>query len=285
MAQDTPAFQFYPKDFLSSQGQASLSLVEAGAYIRLLCHCWIEGSVPDDAEACARLVGATPAQMARMWPKLAARFQPVNGVLRHRRLDLERQKQDSFRELQRLKGKASARARKQPRLPSGSNRKATARQPDGNSSSPISDLRSSSSSSEEEHAASPLEARVHAVLKDAEALRETVIARRAELKAHITALRVGFDAFWQVYPKKVGKDTAWKAWQRRHPTDELAAMILAALAWQIHQDAWLERGGKFVPNPTTWLNGGRWQDEPSTTPCVNERTLAAMRATQEFLDS
>jgi hypothetical protein len=97
--------------------------------------------------------------------------------------------------------------------------------------------------------------------------------------------RERFDAFWRVYPKKVGKDAAWKAWQTRHLSADLAATVIAALAWQVQQDNWLVEGGRFVPNPATWINQGRWQDEPSATPHVNDRTLAAMTATREFLDS
>ena len=65
----------------------------------------------------------------------------------------------------------------------------------------------------------------------------------------------------------------------------LSEQILAALEWQRRQDNWLREAGRFVPNPATWLNQGRWQDEPTTTPRFNERTLALGKATQEFLKS
>lgn len=101
----SPAFQFYPKDFLTSSAQASMSCREAGAYIRLLCHCWLEGSIPDDDVACARLAGATVKEMRRMWPVVAARFYPDNGVLRQHRLDREREKQGTFKAEQSERGR------------------------------------------------------------------------------------------------------------------------------------------------------------------------------------
>jgi len=92
-----------------------------------------------------------------------------------------------------------------------------------------------------------------------------------------------FNAFWTVYPRKVAKDAAWKAWQRRRPSAELTQQICAALAWQRQQDGWLKDGGQFIPNPATWINAGRWQDEPTTTPRLSEKTIAIGRATEEFL--
>lgn len=98
-------------------------------------------------------------------------------------------------------------------------------------------------------------------------------------------LRESFEAFWQAYPNKVGKDAAWKAWQKRHPNPDLTAQILPALAWQRQQERWLTEGGKYVPNPAKWITEGRWQDEPPTAPRLNDRTLALARAGQEFLKS
>jgi uncharacterized protein YdaU (DUF1376 family) len=57
MSNKSPAFQFYPQDYLSSARVAEMSLEEEGAYIRLLCYCWTTGSIPADPERCARLIG------------------------------------------------------------------------------------------------------------------------------------------------------------------------------------------------------------------------------------
>ena len=52
-----PAFMFYAGDYLSSSRVTLLSLEEEGAYIRLLAHCWLHGSIPSDPELIARLIG------------------------------------------------------------------------------------------------------------------------------------------------------------------------------------------------------------------------------------
>ena len=70
-----------------------------------------------------------------------------------------------------------------------------------------------------------------------------------------------FEAFWQAYPKKVGKDAAKRAFDKRKVDDDLLAEILKAVQLQAASPQWAKDGGKFIPNPATWLNGGRWQDE------------------------
>jgi transcription elongation factor len=37
---------------------------------------------------------------------------------------------------------------------------------------------------------------------------------------------------------------------------------MKALEWQRKCDQWTKDNGQFVPNPETWLNQGRWNDEP-----------------------
>jgi uncharacterized protein YdaU (DUF1376 family) len=38
--EQSPAFQFYASDWVSSPGRLKMSLEEQGAYILLYCHCW-----------------------------------------------------------------------------------------------------------------------------------------------------------------------------------------------------------------------------------------------------
>jgi len=73
-----------------------------------------------------------------------------------------------------------------------------------------------------------------------------------------------FDVFWGRYPKKVGKDAALKAFQKRKPDQHLLVQMLNALGVQAKSEAWCKDGGQFIPNPATWLNQGRWQDEVTT---------------------
>uniref|UniRef100_A0A6M3JHW0 Putative DNA replication protein n=1 Tax=viral metagenome TaxID=1070528 RepID=A0A6M3JHW0_9ZZZZ len=70
-----------------------------------------------------------------------------------------------------------------------------------------------------------------------------------------------FLSFWEAYPKKIGKDAAWKSWQSRNGDRPSIDIVLAALEVQSKTEQWQKDGGQFIPNPATWLNQGRWADE------------------------
>lgn len=110
----SPAFQFYPADFLSDVNVVAMSLQERGAYITLLCFCWIQGSLPQDVGRLARLCGVPFPQFRKLWPALEPCFRPaeLTDRLRHPRLDREREKQSAYRLQQSERGKLGGRPRK-----------------------------------------------------------------------------------------------------------------------------------------------------------------------------
>lgn len=72
---------------------------------------------------------------------------------------------------------------------------------------------------------------------------------------------VAFDRFWAIYPRKVGKSAAEKAWAKIKVTADLFDLMAASLAaWTLSTD-WTKDGGQFIPHASTWLNGKRWEDE------------------------
>lgn len=71
----------------------------------------------------------------------------------------------------------------------------------------------------------------------------------------------GFDIFWQGYPRKVGKQGALKAWIKLKPSCDLQKIIIEAVAFNKDSDQWQKDGGRYIPHPSTWLNGRRWEDE------------------------
>ena len=72
------------------------------------------------------------------------------------------------------------------------------------------------------------------------------------------AYTVEFLAFWAAYPNKVKKLEAAVAWEAERPD---LAVVLAALKWQSQTPDWTKDGGEYIPHPSTWLNGHRWEDE------------------------
>jgi hypothetical protein len=71
----------------------------------------------------------------------------------------------------------------------------------------------------------------------------------------------GFPEFWDAYPNKVKKQDARTVWAKLKPDDVLRSKIHAALEAQKRSELWARNGGEYVPHPTTWLNGARWEDE------------------------
>ena len=67
-----------------------------------------------------------------------------------------------------------------------------------------------------------------------------------------------FEIFWSEYPKKVGKGAAKKSWDKIRPN---IREVLKTLEWQKESDQWFKNGGQFIPNPSTYLNQHRWEDE------------------------
>ena len=80
-------------------------------------------------------------------------------------------------------------------------------------------------------------------------------------------LDAGFEAFWTVYPRKVGKTAARKAFEaavRRTAKETRQTVDLAVIiggAERMAADPNLP-GKEFIPHAATWLNQGRWLDEP-----------------------
>lgn len=64
-----------------------------------------------------------------------------------------------------------------------------------------------------------------------------------------------FDEFWTTYPRKEGKKKAQTAWRHLSQTKREAAIADCATRYQ-HVEK------QFIPLPTTYLHGERWNDDP-----------------------
>jgi hypothetical protein len=103
-----------------------------------------------------------------------------------------------------------------------------------------------------------------------------------------------FEAFWKIYPRKVAKAAAVKAWSKAvrdgtEPSTIIAAAQFYALERKMQDPV-------YTKHPATWLNAGCWQDEPdpaytppprpsTTTAAVNQgMDLIERMAAQEGID-
>ena len=101
----SPAFQFYPKDFFSSDKVDRMSMTERGCYITLLGKDWLENGLPTDVAELAAMCRMKPSQFRRMWEhgKLHECFTEKNGRYFNPRLEVERRAQAEFRKRQKEK--------------------------------------------------------------------------------------------------------------------------------------------------------------------------------------
>ena len=100
-----------------------------------------------------------------------------------------------------------------------------------------------------------------ATATDSERERESQEREREESKNSLVG---NFKKFWEVYPRKVAKPSAEKAWKKLNPNEELLATILSAVEVHSKSPAWKKDDKQFIPHPATWLNQRRWEDETRT---------------------
>jgi DNA-binding transcriptional regulator YhcF (GntR family) len=71
---------------------------------------------------------------------------------------------------------------------------------------------------------------------------------------------VGFEKFWLACPRRIGKEAARKAYEKARKTtsdSELLEGMRRYAATRAGQDE------QYTVHPATWLNQGRWADEPA----------------------
>lgn len=70
---------------------------------------------------------------------------------------------------------------------------------------------------------------------------------------------MSFTDFWNLYPRKVSRKMAEKAWSRLSATDQQAALD----ALPNHIRYWDQAGTakEYIMHATTYLNQARWEDE------------------------
>lgn len=251
MARD-PAFQFYASDWLGSTLIALMTAEQERGYLRLLCHIWNspDCALPDDDSVLARL-----SLMGEGWlnggchlvRQCLIEHPEKQGAITNEKLLLLRRERDAWRQKSAAGGRKSAQSRQSTDESKGGTKGGsttlerehpTNRQPKGNTPSP-----SPSPSNKNTPPISP--------------------PRGTYPKS--------FLAWWEAYPRKVGKAAAARAYKRagsrlriEHDLDsETAAQRLLDCAREFAASD-LGRDKQFCPHPASWLNDGRYDDDRTT---------------------
>lgn len=207
-------------DYLSDT--AHLSGAEHGAYLLLIMHYWQNGGLPENERLIARIARMDAAQWEESRDILAMLFGP-NWA--HKRIDAELAKADDIIE----KRRAAAEAKH-------SRRKTDAH---------AVHVQSKKDAHASTRAGTPL----------TDNLSDTVVSE--EKRASARRFSPGFDQFWSIYPNRVGKREAEKAFLKAIGRADIETILsgLRRYAAKTDDRPWC--------NPATWLNQDRWDDAPA----------------------
>ena len=105
------------------------------------------------------------------------------------------------------------------------------------------------------------------------------LATEPELRTRIEPI-VGqgnplFDTFWKAYPKKTNKEFAKRVFAKLKVDQPLLDKILHSLSIQV-RTIWKDKDVQYIPHPSTWLNGKRWEDEIAAPPMTAAEKLKRM---------
>jgi len=89
-----------------------------------------------------------------------------------------------------------------------------------------------------------------------------------------------FNLFWAQYPRKVGKLTAQRSWQKLSQENQQKALE----AIVEHRKYWVAKGTdwEFIPHASTWLNQERFEDELVIEQKENKRPPLPWYASDEL---
>lgn len=68
-----------------------------------------------------------------------------------------------------------------------------------------------------------------------------------------------FPKFWDAYPRKIGKQAALRAFTRAADKTDPETIIAGVIRMATDPNL---PPKQYIPHPATWLNEGRWDDEP-----------------------
>ena len=90
-----------------------------------------------------------------------------------------------------------------------------------------------------------------------------------------------FIKFWDLYPKKVAKKTTLKIWMNgKFDIDVIIKDLENRIA---NHDQWKDK--QYIPNPSTYLNQERWNDEIIKAPVKKGTDTKMQRAAQAMKDA
>lgn len=240
--ESSPAFQVYPAEYLADINTQVMTPEEEGCYWRLMLYCWREQFIPNDIEALTVLCKGVKPTL-----RVVKCFTQDGDKLRHKRLDLERQKQREWVTKSREAGYKSAEKRwgykRKHQVTNLTPMVTENRNQGGNQTVTLQSSISSSIASSKITPKSPK--------GDLCEIGKTCNGKFEECGK-------AFERFWVAYPRHdPPRKEARKSWCRKYCE---GIDIEKILIWITEaRNRWMDK--KYIPQPTTWLNQRRWEGD------------------------
>ena len=255
MKTKSPAFQFYPDDFIG--GTCDLSAEEVGTYIRLLCYQWSRESIPvDDIPKLTRIAGSNVTlDVLRKFPDgKNAKLESVrNNLNKYKTTCVENGKKGGNPNF--VKGKSNPYYRE-----------------DNQNDNPIDNQKDNPRLCSKDNPTHNQE--ISSLTLSLTPTLTSTITPNTKLNKPTTA---NFNEFWSAYPRKIAKADAERAWDKIRPDIQT---VLTALEWQCKTEDWTKEGVKYIPFPATYLNSRRYEDEKPAAKSIAESFIKPKQLSQ-----
>jgi DNA-binding transcriptional regulator YhcF (GntR family) len=81
-----------------------------------------------------------------------------------------------------------------------------------------------------------------------------------------------FQTFWSAYPRRIGKGAARTAFKKALKFSSANEILKGATAYAAHcEEMGTEK--QYIPHPSTWLNGERWDDDLESEKTETKKTI------------
>jgi uncharacterized protein YdaU (DUF1376 family) len=238
----SPAFQYYPKDMETDEVVKLMSNRQFGAYVRLLGHNWIEGSIPANPDHLATLVHEDSRDFEPMWALISKKFHKKGDRLTNPRLEKERKRQRKYS----LKQRQNV-----------AKRWADGNDKDSDSITPPS--------------VPPYESGIE--------LEYAKSYSSSSSSSSITTIYNTFENLWDKYPRRLGKKAAFKHFRAAIKAKIDPQRIEQALANYVGyiQDKRIKE--EFIKHGSTWFNN--WEEWESYVPRAMEANIKASQIAKQ----
>jgi uncharacterized protein YdaU (DUF1376 family) len=259
------------------QDTSRLTTEEHGAYLLLLMELWNDpdGYIPDSARQLANIAGVKSLKhWHTIWKTLCRFFTSVDGLIRHKRIDIERRKIAQNSAIKSAAGKAGGRPKKQAE--ESPENVGSAKNPNLSGSKRETMFSENSNENNEAEKAYALRSRAGSQTRAPALPSEGILqtpdlfdsSLRSESLPEASSGRVEKEQdaefekqFWPAYPQKVGKGQARKAWRTARRSASVDAILAGLERYKRAKPP--ERDWRY---PATWLNGEGWLDEIAAPP-------------------